>query len=494
MLGRTLVAITSADGHIVSLNHHCEAATGYTLAEVAGQPVWVVLAPPQFAGPMRDGVLRAAAGVFPDDERGNWKTKGGELLPVHWGYSVLRDPAGKVQSLVVTGHDQRALRRMQADLSEAIDRYQAILDTAVDGILTIGEDGLMQSFNRAAERIFGYRAMEVLGRNVSTLMPEPYRREHDTYLSSYLSTRRKKIIGVGREVEGLRKDGTVFPLELSVGEVVVSGQRVYTGIIRDITDRKTSEQEARRRQDELAHLTRVHSMGDLAAGLAHEINQPLTAILGHSKAWLRMIDAGEVSSDTMRQSFEQIGKQAERAAEVIQRLRRYVERGQVERQPNNLDVSVHEVLALLQHELKAHDVDVQLTGLTDLPQLLMDRVQIEQVLVNLVRNAVEAMAEAGVSAPALGLTAVVSDAPGGVRLSIRDNGPGFGKISPDQLFAPFFTTKKQGLGQGLSICQRIVQAHGGRIWAEPVQPRGAIFHFWLPLEQGSKKSVSGITA
>lgn len=492
MPGRILVAIGAPDGDIRQLNHHCEASTGWALAECRGQPVWQRLAAPEYAEIMRDGFLRAAAGEDVPDQHGSWQARDGKRFAVHWGYSGLRDADGQTQGVVVTGADMRVADRMQAELAESLDRHQAILDTAVDGILTIDGSGLIQSFNRAAERIFGYRAVEVLGRNVSMLMPQPYRAEHDGYLYNYLTTRRKKIIGLGREVEGLRKDGTVFPLDLSVGEVVVSGQRVFTGIIRDITDRRQIEQEARRRQDEMAHMARVHSMGDLAAGLAHEINQPLTAILGFSGACARMIDAGTADMALLRDSMQQIARQGERAAEVIRRLRKYVEKGEIEQQPSDLGASVHEVLELLQHELKVNDVRV-LTKLPDeLPRLLLDRVQIEQVLVNLVRNAVQAMVEARISAPELQIESAVSDAPVGVSVTVRDNGPGFGDSPPDQLFAPFFTTKKDGLGQGLSICRRIVEAHGGRIWAEQNQPSGAAFSLWLPLPPSGGAGVQEI--
>ncbi|MDR3417464.1 MAG: PAS domain S-box protein [Nevskia sp.] len=481
MPGRTFVIIAGPDGAIRQLNQYCQSVTGLTPAQVQGQRVWEILPTPEHTESMRTGFLRAAAGDIPEDQRGYWRGRDGGMFPAHWGYSCLLDAEGGGMGVVVTGADLRLSNRMQAELTDALDRQQAILDTAVDGILTIDETGLIQSFNRAAERIFGYRAGEVVGRNVSMLMPQPYRAEHDGYLHNYQTTRRKKIIGIGREVEGLRKDGTTFPLELAVGEVVVSGQRIFTGIIRDITDRKQIELEARRRQDELAHLTRVHSMGDLAAGLAHEINQPLTAILGHSRACLRMIGAGTADMDLLRESMEQIARQGERAAEVIRRLRKYVEKGEIEKQPSDLPASVQEVLGLLQHELREHGVRVQVKAPSYLPPLLLDRVQIEQVLVNLVRNAVEAMAEARVEGPELELVLVQSEAPAGVRTSVVDNGPGFGAKQPDDLFAPFFTTKKSGLGQGLSICRRIVDAHGGRIWAESNQPRGAVFHVWLPL-------------
>lgn len=482
MPGKTLVVIVGPLGETRQINPHCEQATGLCLAEVRGRPVWELLPTAEHVDALRDGVLRVAAGESVEDHRGSWKTREGAPLAVRWAYSPLRDADGRILAVVVTGSDLFGADHVQDELNEALDLHQAILDTAVDGIITIGEDGLIQSFNRAAERIFGYRAAEVLGRNLSMLMPQPYRAEHDRYLDSYLRTRRKKIIGLGREVEGLRKDGTVFPLELAVGEVAASGRRVFAGIIRDITDRRQAELESRRRLDELAHLTRLHSMGDLAAGLAHEINQPLTAILGHSRACLRMIDAGTADLPLLRESMQQIARQGERAAEVIRRLRRYVEKGEIERQPSELSASVREVLGLLQHEIKELAVQVRLKEASALPPLLLDRIQIEQVLVNLVRNALEAMKDAQVPAPELELTITLSEAPAGVRLSVCDNGPGFGERAVEQLFAPFFTTKSQGLGQGLSICRRIVDAHGGRIWAEPNQPKGATFHLWLPLQ------------
>jgi two-component system sensor kinase FixL len=481
MPGRILVATATAEGGLLLLNSDCERALGYALAEVVSRPVWELLPAPEHALAMRSSFLRAAAGEPDHSQHGDWQARDGTRFAVHWSCFGLSDGSDGNRRVVITGYDLCAVERMQHELNQALDLQQAILDTAVDGILTIGEDGLVQSFNRAAERIFGYRAAEVLGRNVSMLMPAPYRGGHNGYLHNYLTTRRKKIIGIGREVEGLRKDGTVFPLELSVGEVAAVGRRVFTGIIRDVTDRKKAELEARRRQDELAHLTRVHSMGDLAAGLAHEINQPLTVILNHAKAWLRMIGSGTADGPMLQDSMQQIAHQAERAAEVIRRLRRYVEKGEVECRPSDLGASVSEALDLLQHELKVHGVRVVVKGPPALPQLLMDPIQIEQVLVNLVRNAVEAMVETQVEAPQVEMVTTVSEAPAGVRVSVADNGPGLGANTPDELFAPFFTTKKLGLGQGLSICRRIVDAHGGRIWAEQNRPRGAVFSLWLPL-------------
>lgn len=482
MPARTMVAIADAAGAIQLLNRHCEEITGFPLAEVAGREVWTVLPAPDAAAGMRQAFLRAAAGAAVEDEEGRWRTRGGAGLSVRWGYSAFRDADGSVRGVAITGVDMQAQQRIQAELAESLNRYQAILDTAVDGIITINEFGIVGSFNRAAERIFGYRAAEVTGRNVAMLMPPPYRDDHDGYLANYRNTGHRKIIGSGREVEGLRKDGSRFPLDLSVGELVASGQRLFTGIVRDVTDRKEAEHELRRRLDELAHVARLHSMGELAAGLAHEINQPLTAIINFARACLRMMQAGTADAELLQGALEQITRQGERAVEVIRRLRKFVEKGEVEKLPGDLCASVTEALALLDHELAVHRVRVFVDAEPPLPEVLIDRVQIEQVIVNLVRNAVDAMEATPAPGRELHLSVrAESGSSDGVRVSVRDSGAGFGEHLPERLFEPFFTTKANGLGQGLAICRRIVEAHHGRIWAERGAPAGAVFSFWLPL-------------
>ncbi|MDB5971215.1 MAG: domain S-box protein [Hydrocarboniphaga sp.] len=480
MPGRLLVAIVDLGGGIRLLNEHCEQAIGLSPALAQGRLVWETLAAPEQADKMRAAFASAAAGAAVPDQQGHWQAADGTRFGVHWGYSALRDADGKPQQVVITGSDLRVTRSIQAELIEALDRQQAILDTAVDGIITIGESGDIQSFNRAAERIFGYRAGEVIGRNVSMLMPAPYRAEHDGYLNNYLSTHRKKVIGIGREVRGLRKDGTQFPLELSVGEVVTSGERVFTGIIRDSTDRNLMEIESRRRQDELAHLSRIHSMGDLAAGLAHEITQPLTAILSTASACIRMVDSATADAELLRESMSQIAQQADRAAEVIRRLRRYVRRGEVESELHDIASCVDEAIELLQHDLKVHGLRVTVTAPPALPRLLLDRIQIEQVLINLIRNAIQAWVAVPDLAPVLEVEIGTTTAPAGVSLSVADNGPGLGPDA-EQVFAAFFTTKPEGLGQGLSICRRILESHGGSIQARNREGRGAVFTLWLPL-------------
>ncbi|MDB5971348.1 MAG: Two-component system, LuxR family, sensor kinase FixL [Hydrocarboniphaga sp.] len=377
-------------------------------------------------------------------------------------------------------------------LAESLEHYRAILDTAVDGIITIDEHGLIQSFNGAAERIFGYRADEVLGLNISLLMPEPYRHQHDGYIEAYRSSGQARIIGIGREVEGRRRDGSVFPMDLSVGEIHLPGRRLFTGITRDITDRKAAEADAQRRLNDLAHVSRVATMGTMATALAHEVNQPLTAIISHAGACLRLLatrrpaeiaDAPDSLEALLHESLTQIARQGERAGEVIRQLRRFVRKSEMEFHACQLNRLVSEVMFLLAHEIRATKVQLEFRLADNLPEVAMDRVQIEQVIFNLVRNALEAMASVAQDQRLLWLSTslVEQDAAPAIRFCAEDRGPGFAGIEPARLFEPYFTTKAGGMGQGLAICHSILESHEGGISAEPAAPRGARFCFWLPV-------------
>lgn len=372
-----------------------------------------------------------------------------------------------------------------AALAESLERHRAILDTAVDGIITINDRGIIESFNRAAERIFGYTAAEVIGRNISMLMPEPYRSAHDRYVEHYVRGGPARIIGIGREVEGLRKDGSVFPMDLAVGEVRLAERRLFTGITRDISYRKAVELEARRRLNDLAHTARLAALGEMATGLAHEVNQPLTAIISHASACLRLLDSGRVDAELLQDSLQQIARQGQRAGEVIKRLRGFVQKSELEFRPGDLNAVVRDVLWLLGHELNAGQITVQLELAEGLPEVQMDRVQIEQVVFNLVRNAIEAMQGVSDRPRCLRLitdTTQLRDKPA-VQLCVLDNGPGFNGLDPAQLFEPYFTTKADGLGQGLSICRSIIETHDGQLWAAAGEPLGARFGFVLPQRQ-----------
>ncbi|MDX1513440.1 MAG: PAS domain S-box protein [Gammaproteobacteria bacterium] len=358
-------------------------------------------------------------------------------------------------------------------------RLQAILDTAVDGIVTIDERGIIESLNAATERIFGYTSAELIGHNVKMLMPAPYRDNHDRFIENYLRTGDRKIIGIGREVEGRRKDGSEFPLDLAVSEFRVGDKRRFMGLMRDISDRKRAEREARRHLDELAHASRLSALGEMATGIAHEVNQPLAAIVSYAQACLNMLESENADRAVVKDALEQIANQGRRAGDIVHQLRQLVRKDSAVRAPVDINLSVRNVLTLISHELRAASAVLTVNLGDGLPRVTADRVQIEQVVLNLVRNAIEAVSQKGSS----GGKVRVETAPtpeGGVWVRVSDNGPGPGEEPPERLFETFYTTKPTGLGVGLSISRSIIESHGGRLRAERNPAGGLDVHFILP--------------
>jgi two-component system, LuxR family, sensor kinase FixL len=354
---------------------------------------------------------------------------------------------------------------------------QSILDTVPEAMIVIDERGIMQSFSTAAERLFGYPAEEALGRNVKILMPNPYRDAHDSYLDRYLTTGERRIIGIGRVVVGLRKDKSTFPMELAVGEMRSGNRRFFTGFIRDLTERQKTEARLQELQSELVHISRLTAMGEMASTLAHELNQPLSAILNYLKGSRRMLEGiGDERSTTLRDALEKASEQAMRAGQIIRRLRDFVSRGETERRVESIKKLVEEASALALVGVKDRGIRVQFQFDPAIDLVLADRVQIQQVVLNLIRNAMDAMEDS--QARNLVLT-VAADGETHARISVADTGSGISPDIADQLFTPFLTTKRQGMGVGLSISRTIVEAHGGRIWVEPNPGGGTIFHFTL---------------
>ncbi len=356
---------------------------------------------------------------------------------------------------------------------------RSILETVPDAMVVIDQHGTIQQFSKAAERLFGWRTEEVCGQNVRTLMPSPYREQHDEYLGRFLSTGERRIIGIGRVVVGQRKNGSTFPMELSVGEVKHGGQMLFTGFVRDLTERQQTRARLQELQDELLHVSRLRSMGEMAAALAHELNQPLTASANYVAAALRLIDGPQPDLAHIRQALTLSSAQTLRSGEIIRRLRAFVERGETARRPEQLDAVVEEASALALVGLGDRGVTVKFARDPNLPPVIVDRVQVQQVLLNLLRNAVEAMATSTVRELTLG-TARWDRM---VAVSVADTGCGIPPSIEAQLFQPFVTTKAQGMGIGLSVCRAIIEAHGGRLWVEPNPGGGSVFRFTLPVAE-----------
>jgi len=363
-------------------------------------------------------------------------------------------------------------------LEAAEARLRSILQTVPDAMIIIDERGRIESLSTTAERLFGYDADEACGRNVSLLMPSPYREQHDAYIGRYLKTGERRIIGIGRIVVGQRKDGTTFPMHLTVGELRTGERHHFTGFIRDLTDQQLTEDRLKELQSEVTHMSRFTALGEMASTLAHEINQPLTAISNYLKGSRRLLERMEGENvEMLKDAVSKAADQALRAGQIIRRLREFVARGESERRIESLPKLIEDASTLALVGVREHGIAVtfRLDPAADL--VLADRIQIQQVLVNLMRNAIDVMSEGGaVRRLDIATAAGPEDQ---VEVTVADSGSGLAPEVVRQLFQPFVTTKRKGMGLGLSICRTIVEAHGGKIWVNSPPEGGTIFHFTL---------------
>ena len=405
------------------------------------------------------------------------------------GATLVSDPANLTSALIFVTfgvlcgagasrlfHGARLNAEAAAGLRARQAHLQSILDTVPDAMIVIDEEGHIRSFSAAAERQFGWSADEVIGRNVNVLMPSPYHEAHDGYLARYRRTGERRIIGIGRVVIGARRDGSTFPMELSIGEMHSGEQRHFTGFVRDLTEIRTAERRLQELQSELVHISRLSALGEMASALAHELNQPLSATANYVNGALRLMDQPRLDKAKVSKALTNAGDQTLRAGQIIRRLRDFVARGEVERRIESLPKVLEEAGALAMIGAREHGVRLRYDIDPRVDQVLVDRVQIQQVVLNLMRNAIDAMDEAPRRELLVATTPLADDM---VKVSITDTGPGVSPEVAATLFQPFITTKAQGMGVGLSISRTIVEAHGGRIWVESNPSGGAVFCFTL---------------
>lgn len=465
------------DGRVAIWNTGAQRIKGWSEDEVLGRSAAIFYPPDeQAAGKPAADLQRASREGRLQEECWRLRKDGSEFLadvtitPLYDTDGTLRG-FGKVLRDVT---DQRAAA--QAIMAREA-QLTSILATVPDAMVVIDEDGVMLSFSATAQRMFGYSENEALGRNVSMLMPSPDRQRHDGYIRHYLATGEKRIIGTTRRVMGQRKDGTCFPHELAVGEAIAGHGRVFTGFMRDLTEREATEARLKELQSELIHVSRVSAMGAMASTLAHELNQPITAVVNYvetAHALLASPDAATVAN--VREALAEAASESLRAGSIVQRLRDFVARGEVHKQVEDLPKLIQEACSLGLVGFRELGIRTAFRIDPDATPVLVDRVQIEQVLVNLIRNAAEAMMS---SDERILTVATARASPGSVQVTVADTGEGLAPEVADQLFQAFLSTKSEGMGLGLSICRTIVEAHGGRIWAESPPTGGTRFHFTL---------------
>ena len=527
-----------------------------------------------------------------------------------FGAKPLRDP--EMASALVSLAAMRVSaelehRRQQAALARSEAYSTAIVATAADGVITLDEKGRIESFNRAAEDMFGYEAKEVLGKDVNMLMPERYQHAHTGYIERYTETGEGSIFGKGRELPARRKDGSTFPIYLAASEISLDGDLCFAGIIRDISEQKAAEEslkaterrfravfdqrlqlvrvlstdgivleanqksldfaglqrdsvigcylwdtpwwnhspdlqqrlrdavrsavkgasvqfeatcprsngematldfslrpitdsagqvvflvteshditeqrlaeeEARHHRERIAHVSRLSTLGEMAAGIAHEINQPLTAISLFAQAGRRLIEAGNF--EKMSDVCHKLNEHALRASDVVERMQTMARQGESIKETVDCNDLIESAVRLAESEARIHDVQVEFEKGKDLPPISVDGVQIQQVALNLLRNAMEAMLSANCckeKSVAIRTRALEENE---IEVAVTDCGLGVAQDDVDKLFTPFSTTKKSGMGMGLSISQAIVRAHRGRIDFRNNETGGATFWFTLP--------------
>jgi len=470
--------LTSPDGVIASWNRGAELLTGWRAMEAKGRSVALLYTPQDVTAgaPMADRAAAAASSAPMRKEAWRIRRDGSEFL-ADITIFALRSADGSIRGFGQSVHDITARKAVEQGLAQRELHVRSILATVPSAMIVIDEKGAMVSFSAAAERLFGYAEAEVVGRNVSMLMPNPDHDRHDEYISHYLATGERRIIGIGRIVVGQRKDGTSFPMELSVGEVNADGHRIFTGFIRDLTSEQEAELRLKELQSELIHVSRVSAMGTMASTLAHELNQPLTAIANYMEAARELLDRRDEKNEAfIKEAVEEGAKEALRAGQIVRRLRDFVARGEVAQHVENLPAMIEDASRLALAGARERGVRAFFKLDPKAREAFVDRVQIQQVLVNLIRNGVDAIADRKVRDITV---STVSEPNGMIRVSVADTGTGLDPALAPQLFQAFASTKESGMGLGLSICRTIVEAHGGRIWAEDNPGGGTIFHFTI---------------
>ena len=379
--------------------------------------------------------------------------------------------------------EMERLRRESAEREKADRKFRMAVEASSNGIVLVNSDGRVVLVNAQTERLFGYSRGELIGQSVDMLVPERFRGVHPDHRAGFMASPAAREMGSGRELFARRKDGTEFAVEIGLSPFSTEeGTIVLTSVV-DITARVRSEREIAQQRNELAHLSRVNMLGELSGSLAHELNQPLTAILSNAQAAVRFLAHAQPDLNEVREILADIVSEDKRAGEVIRRLRLLLKKGEVQPQALNVNDLVLEVLKLVRSDLVNQGVIAHTELALNPPVLHADRVSLQQVLINLVMNACDAMA--GIAGKDRRFT-ITTELAGDdlVRVSVSDNGTGIPSEKLEQVFAPFYTTKAHGMGLGLSVCRTIIAAHGGELRAANNSGHGATFYFTLPVGEG----------
>lgn len=479
--GATNYAIYMLDpqGRVTIWNRGAERIKGWSEAEMVGRHFSISYPAEDIAGGKPEADLaRAHAEGRLEEESWRVRKDGSEFL-ANITLTALYDEDGELRGFGKVVRDITDQKSAERALARRERHLVSILATVPDAMIVIDEHGRIVSFSAAAEIMFGHTEADVVGSDVMLLMREADRLPCDGYLAPPRAIGQRHSIGSARLATGLRRNGEAFPMEVSVGETTSGGQPIFTGFIRDLSERRLAERKLQELQSELIHMSRLSAMGTMASTLAHELNQPLTAIANYLETTRDMLtDSTAPDLEELRDALDLAAGQSLRAGHIVRRLREFVAHGEVGRAPEELDALINEAAGLGLIGASAAGVLVVMALDPEPRRVLVDRIQIEQVLVNLIRNALQAMQGCATRILTISTSPEVA---GGIQVTVADTGEGIGPEMAGRLFQAFATTKEDGMGLGLSICRTIIEAHGGRIWATATDQGGAAFHFTLVL-------------
>lgn len=458
------IIVIDSEGLVQSFNPAAERLFGYSADEVLGRNVNLLMPSPdheQHDRYLRDYLETGRQKIIGIGREVAGRRKDGTTVPLH--LSVGRMTIDGKPAFTGILHDLTRRAAIETALRKSEERLRSIVESAVDGIIVIDERGLIQAFNASAERLFGYKPDEVLGRNVNMLMPSPDHEQHDGYLQRYLTTGFQRIIGIGREVTGLRKDGTTFPLHLSVGEMKTPEGRSFTGILHDLSDRVVLEQR-------LAEQKALAKLGEMAAVVAHEVKNPIAGIRGA----LQVITSRMPEDQRDRSILLDIITRLDALNRMVQDMLMFARPRALNREPIIVDGLMRETASMLERDPHMSALEISVSGSAN---IIGDREMLRVVFQNILMNAAQAMEGQG------RIEVVLTQTDGLCRVAIADHGPGMPAEVQEKVFDAFFTTKHRGSGLGLPIARRVVEAHGGSIQIELPPSGGTIFTVVLPAER-----------
>jgi PAS domain S-box-containing protein len=456
------ILVIDGKGSIRAFNPAAERLFGYRADEVLGQNVKMLMPSPdreQHDRYLANYLETGHARIIGTGREVRGRRKDGSTFPMHLSVGATQIDGEPAFTGIV--HDLSRRTQIEESLRKSEERLRSIVESAVDGIIVIDDRGLIRAFNPSAERLFGYRIGEVLGRNVSLLMPSPDRDRHDGYMHNYLTTGNKRIIGIGREVTALRKDGTTFPVHLSVGEMVVEGRRSFTGILHDLSDRVQLEQR-------LAEQKSLAKLGEMAAVVAHEVKNPIAGIRGA----LQVITARMPPEQRDRAILLDIITRLDALNRIVQDMLMFARPRALRKEPISLGALLGETASMIERDPTMQQLEIGVIGSVDITG---DREMLQVVFQNILMNAAQAMDGRG------RIDVTITQIDSHCHVAISDRGPGMAREVREKAFDAFFTTKHRGTGLGLPIARRVVEAHGGTIHIEAPPDGGTIITLELPL-------------